>query len=122
MPKKKRTRLLTHRRLVVLEALLLVGALEMAAENRVTSSSLSDEVKVLLVMLLVLGFFGTLLVVVERAAKTGLGATHKTIQALPMPTPRIVVHALVLFALFLAYALVLDLWPSWIPSSLTTAP
>lgn len=99
---------------MVLEALLLVGVLEMAAEDLVVASSYPDEVKIVLIMLLVLGFFGTLIVVVERMAKSGVGVTHKTIQALPIPTPRLVIHALVLFGLFLAYARVLQLWPSWL--------
>ena len=118
MARKNRTRWLTHRRLVLFEALLLVGALEMAAEDRVVASNLPDELKVVFAMLLVLGFFGTLLVIVERIAKTGLGTTHRRIQALPMPTPRLVIHACVLFGLFLAYARVLDLWPSWFPAFL----
>ena len=98
-----------------MEALLFVGALEMAAEDRILASTLPDEAKVLISMLLVLGFFGTLLLVVERVARTSVGATHQTIQALPIPTPRIVVHAAVLVALFLGYAHVLDLWPTWLP-------
>jgi len=49
-------------------------------------------------------------------AKSGLGTTHRTIQSLPIPTPRIFIHALLLFGLFLAYALVLNLWPSWFPA------
>ena len=113
---KKRTRWFTHRRLIVMEALLLIGALEFAAEDRVVASDFPDELKVVSVMVLVLGFFGSLLVVVERLATSGLGKTHRTIQALPIPTPRIFTHALVLFGLFLAYASALDLWPSWFPA------
>lgn len=116
MARKHRARLLTHRRLIVSEALLLVGVLEMAAEDRVVASNFPDELKVVFIMLLVLGFFGSLLIVVERLAKSGLGTTHRTIQALPIPTPRIVIHALLLFGLFLAYAGILDLWPSWFPA------
>ncbi len=116
MAGKKRARWLTHRRLIVLEALLLVGVLEMAAEDRIVASGFPDELKVVFVMLLVLGFFGSLLIVVERAAKSGLGTTHRTIQSLPIPTPRIFIHALLLFGLFLAYARVLNLWPSWFPA------
>ena len=112
---RKRPRLFTHRRLIVMEALLLIGALEFMAEDRVVASDFPDELKVAFVMLLVLGFFGSLLVVVERLAKSGLGTTRRTIQALPIPTPRIFIHALVLFGLFLAYASALDLWPSWFP-------
>ena len=116
MAGKKRTRLFTHRRLIVMEALLLAGAAEFVAEDRVVASDLPDELKVVFVMFLVLGLFGSLLVVVERLAKSGLGKTHRTIQALPIPTPRIFIHALVLFGLFLAYASALDLRPSWFPT------
>jgi hypothetical protein len=100
----------------MLEALLLVGVLEMAAEDRIVASGFSAEIKVVLVMLLVLGFFGSLLIALERFAKSGVGTTHRTIQALPIPTPRIFIHALLLFGLFLAYASVLNLWPSWFPA------
>ncbi len=106
---------LSHRRLVLIEALLLVGALEFELENRVLASDYADELKVVFSMLLVLGFFGSLLFFVERLARTGVGKTHQTIRYLPIPTPRILTHGVVLFGLFLAYARVLDLWPSWVP-------
>ncbi|MCH7824778.1 MAG: hypothetical protein IH849_08250, partial [Acidobacteria bacterium] len=85
---RKRTRLFTYRRLIVMEALLLIGALQFMAEDRVVASDFPDELKVVFIMFLVLGFLGSLLVVVERLAKSGLGTTHRTIQALPIPTPR----------------------------------
>jgi hypothetical protein len=100
----------------MVEALLLVGALEFAAEDLVLASGLTDELKVLFSMLLVLGFFGSLLLFAERFARQGVRTTHRTIQALPLPTPRILIHAVVLGSLFLAYAKVLDLWPPWIPT------
>lgn len=97
----------------MMEALLLVGVLEFAAEDVVLASRLPDELKVVFAMLLVVGFFGSLLLVSERLARTGVRTTHRTIQSLPIPTPRIFIHAAVLAALFLAYAHVLDLWPTW---------
>lgn len=116
MAGKHRARWSTHRRLVVLEALLLVGVLEMAAEDRIVASDFPDELKIAFVMLLVLGFFGSFLVVLERVARSGLGTTHRTIRSLPIPMPRIFIHVLVLLGLFLAYAGVLNLWPSWFPA------
>lgn len=120
MSGRRRGGVLTHRRLVMAEALLLVGALEFAAENAVVASGLPDEWKVIFSMLLVLGFFGSLLLLVERLARSGVRTTHRSIQSLPLPTPRLIIHAVVLFCLFLAYARVLDLWPSWIPSPQTS--
>lgn len=112
---RKSTRWLSHRRLVLLEALLLVGAVDLELENRVLASGFADELKVAFSMLLVLGFFGSFVFLAERVATTGVGKTHQTIRSLPIPTPRILIHGAVLCGLFLAYARVLDLWPSWVP-------
>ena len=69
MSRRKRAGWLPHRRLAMIEGLLLVGALELTAEEYVLASSLPGEAKVAVTMLLVVGFFGSLLLVFERLAK-----------------------------------------------------
>ena len=76
------------------------------------SSTLPGYGKVLFVMLLTVGFFASLLFIVERLTARGVASTHKAVRSLPWPVPRALVHAAMLAALFVAYArmLAIDVW------------
>ena len=107
-----RRRLITHRRMVAIEALLALGALESWAENRMMADShLADPVKALLAMALVVGLFGAVLLIMQRWTQASLSKTHAVVQGLPLPTPVVVVHVGVLVALYFLWCWVLGLSP-----------
>jgi len=99
----------SHRRLLLIELLLLVGLLEDWAERQVLAAELPDAAKVVFSMALVVGLFGGLLLLVEGSLRYGLQRTHDVVQALPLPTPLLLVHSAALFGLAWLWALQLDL-------------
>ena len=112
-PKNALRRLVSHRRLLAMEALLLVNAAVTYAENEFLATNLQNWLKVLVVMALVLGFFGALLVVIEAASKAGLAKTHDMIQKMPFPTPILLVHSCIWLGLFALYVWLYGYWPLW---------
>ena len=110
--RKKGRSWLSHKSLIAVEAVLLAGVVKDLVSDWVKRSSLPGYGKVLFVMALTLGFFAGLLFVVERLTARGVVSTHKAVSALPWPLPRALVHAGMLFALFVAYArmLKIDVW------------
>lgn len=114
----RRRRLFSHTRLVMAEAVLLVGALHAYLEETIEDSeALHPALKVGLLMIVVVGIYGSVILFFERLAQRSLEKTHKVVQALPLPTPFIVVHVLVLVAIYLLYATVFEVklswWPPW---------
>lgn len=87
------------------EAVLLVRLVEEIAEDRiVTFALLPGWARILLVMLLFVGAFGSLFLLMHRAVATRIEHAHDAVQQLPVPTPRFAVHGLILLAIFIAYA------------------
>jgi len=100
----------SHRRLITVEALLGVGLLDRLGRQWIIHDSpLPDSVRVLVLMLLVIGVFGGVLVFLERLAAGSLSRTHEVVQALPLPTPLIFIHAAVFVAMFFLYGWATDL-------------
>jgi hypothetical protein len=97
--------LLSHHRLLVAEAVLLIGLAQMAGKDWLLSQTdLPAPLRVALGMALTLGLFGGLLLVAQRQVQRSLRTTHRVVQRLPIPTPVLGVHALAFLALFGGYA------------------
>ncbi len=97
-------RYLSNRRLISLEAVLLVGLLENFAESYVMGTGFPAPLKSLFIMMLVAGAFGLLMVVVVSATKRSLSQGSKMLQSLPVPTPVLLVHGAVLVGIYWLYA------------------
>jgi hypothetical protein len=105
-------RWLRHRALVTGEAILIVGVVQQLIQERIAGLSLPNWGKVLWVMASTLGALGVALVVVRIIAVKGVAKAHDVVQAIPLPTPTLLIHVLVYGGLFLLYARVWDL-PLW---------
>ena len=97
-------RWLSHKRLVTIEALLVIGACETYLAGLVKESSLANIWKVLFSMALVVGLFGALFLLAQRWTTQGLKRTHGVVQGLPVPTPMLVVHGGVFVVLVFVWA------------------
>lgn len=102
--------LFSHRRLLVSEAVLVLGLVQMVAKDWVLAqTSLPAAVRVGFGMALTLGVFGGLFLVAQRQVQRSLSTTHRVVQRLPLPTPVAAVHAIVCMLLFFGYARYWDL-------------
>src|SRR5262249_45466243 len=99
-----RRRLFSHRGMIAVEAVLVVGILKDLMTAVVKSSHLPNWGKVLFVMALTVGVFGGLVFFVERFTERTVASTHKAVRSLPVALPYWLVHLAVLGALFLLYA------------------
>ena len=103
---------LSHRTLIAVEVVLLVGAANQAFGDWILHRPhLANWGKTLFTMGGVIGAFGVLFAVVSRAATAGVTGTHKAVQSLPLPTPFLLVHLLALGGIFLLYAWIWGFWP-----------
>ncbi|MCO4743832.1 MAG: hypothetical protein KC912_03525 [Proteobacteria bacterium] len=101
----KRRPLLSHRRLLLSETVLVLGLVQMFARDFVlTDANLPAPLRVLFGMALILGLFGGLVFYVQEQVRWSLTTTHKAVQRLPLPTPMVFVHTLVFAVLFWCYA------------------
>jgi hypothetical protein len=105
-------RWLRHRALVTGEAILIVGVVQQLIQERIGSLNLPNWGKVLWVMATTMGALGVALFVVRTIAVRGVAKAHDVVQAIPLPTPTLLIHLLVYGVLFLLYARVWDL-PLW---------
>ncbi len=105
-------RWLRHRALVTGEAILLVGVLQQLIQQHVGTLGLPNWAKVLWVMASTLGALGVALVVVRLILRKGVATAHDMVQAIPLPTPTLLIHLLVYGGLYLLYAKVWEL-PLW---------
>jgi hypothetical protein len=105
-------RWLRHRALVTGEAILLVGVVQQLIQERIGGLSLPNWGKVLWVMASTLGALGVALFAVRIIMVKGVAKAHDVVQAIPLPTPTLLIHFLVYGGLFLLYARVWDL-PLW---------
>lgn len=106
-------RTFSHRRMIAVEALLVVGVLDRLGRRWVIEDApVPNWLKVLILMALVIGIFGGLLLVLQRVMASSLAKTHDVMKALPLPTPLIILHAAAFVGLFFAYAWAaeLDVW------------
>jgi len=105
----RRPRLLSHRGLVAVEALLVCGILKDLFVGMVRTSSLTPAWKVLFVMAVTVGFFGGLFFFVERFTARTVASGHRLARGLPLVLPYWIAHAAILLALFFVYANHLDI-------------
>ena len=103
----------SHRRLLLIEAILLLAGLESWGEAQVLESELPAWLQVLFSMALVVGLFGILLAFAHSMVLAGLKRSHDLVQSIPLPTPVLLVHLSALVALFYFHAWLLDraIWP-----------
>ena len=96
---------LSNKRLISLEAVLLVGFLENYVENLVTQSSFAAPIKTLFIMLLIAGAFGVLMALVISLTKQSLHGAKKAVDALPLPTPFILIHSCAILGIYSLYSM-----------------
>lgn len=97
----RRRPLLSHRNLLAAEVLLVVGLLKGVIEEWVKTADLPAWGKVLFVMASTIGILGSLYWLVEAITSHGVGQAHS---AMHFVFPRLAVHVVVFFALYLVYA------------------
>lgn len=100
---KIKSRLLSNHRLISLETVLLMGLLENAGESMVMQTGWPDPIKTLLIMLLIAGAFGVVMVLLFSATKQLLSRGNKAVQSLPVPTPLLVIHGVLLGGIYWLY-------------------
>lgn len=107
-------RTFSHRRLIAVEALLLVGLLDRLGRQWVIHEAPAPEwLKVIILMALVVGVLGGVLLLLQKGLTSSLSKTHDVVKALPLPTPLVFVHAAAFVGLFFLYAWATGLSP-WI--------
>jgi hypothetical protein len=104
---------LRHRALLAGEVILVVGVIQELIQRQMNHLGLPPYGKVLWIMACTLGVLGVLLLVIQAVIKRSLAKTHQVVQAIPLPVPLLVVHALIYVALFYLYAFVWEqsVWP-----------
>lgn len=104
---------LNHRRLVLLEGVLLLGLAESALQAYVLAETrISEPLRVVLAMALMAGMLGGGALLLHRGLVRSMKAGHEVVQALPLPTPVWLIHPLVLAALVYGFALFWGFDPS----------
>jgi hypothetical protein len=99
----------THRNLIAMEAMLLMGVIKDVIFETVRTSSHANWLKVVFVMAATIGLFGGLFFVIEKVTARGVNQTHQALKRLPFAMPTLVVHVALLFLLFWLYARMLKL-------------
>jgi hypothetical protein len=104
---------LKHRGLLTGEVILVVGVVQELIQRQMNHLGLPPYGKVLWIMACTLGVLGVLLVFVQAAIKRSLAKTHDVVQAIPVPTPLLLVHAAIYVGLFYLYAWMWEqpIWP-----------
>jgi hypothetical protein len=100
----RRPRLLSHRGLVAVEALLVCGIVKDLLVGMVRSSTLAPSWKVLFVMGVTVGFLGGLFFLIQRFTARTVAGGHRLARGLPLVLPYWIAHAAILTALFFVYA------------------
>lgn len=115
--KPRRRGRLNHRRLVLLEGVLLLGLVENALQARVLAEPrIAEPLRVVLAMGLIAGMLGGGALLLHRGLVSSMKTGHDVVQALPLPTPVWLVHPVVLAALIYVYAVFWGLDPTrWLP-------
>ena len=102
--KKPRNRWLSNRRLVSIEAILLVGLLENLIELELDKLPVDQWVKTIMIMLLIAGIFGGVISVITVMTKRSLAKGQNALKTLPLPTPMLLIHSLILGGIYWLYA------------------
>jgi hypothetical protein len=101
---KKGGSFLSHRHLIAIEAMLVLGVIKDVIFDLVKKSGYPNYFKVLLIMAATVGLFGGLFFVIEKLTARGVAGTHQALKQLPVVLPTLIVHVVLLFLLFLLYA------------------
>lgn len=101
--------LLSHRGLIAVEAMLLLGVVKDWIFAVLVKASFPNYIKVLTVMAVTVGLFGGLFLVIEKLTARSVAHTHQAAKRLPVAVPTLAIHATLLFVLFLLYARMLHL-------------
>ena len=102
-------RTFSHKRIVTVEALLLIGLGDRLFKQWLLNeefTTIPPAVKILILMFFVVGVFGSIILTLQRFMAAGLDKGTAVVQAIPLPTPTIVIHVLAFFGLFLLYGFV----------------
>jgi len=105
----KRGGFFSHRGLIAVEAMLVMGIVKDWIFEELRTSHFPNYAKVLFVMATTVGLFGGLFFVIERLTARGVATTHQAARRLPFVLPTTVIHGGLLFVLFLLYARMLRL-------------
>ena len=108
-PRKGARRVLSHGRLVAVEAVLLAAWLKTLLSEAIVASGMQSWVKVLVVMGMTVGLLGGLLLLLESLTREGVKHSHQFLRGLAGGASALWIHAGVLLALFLLYARMLHL-------------
>jgi hypothetical protein len=98
------SRWFSHKGLIAIEAMLVLGLAKDVITSHVKSSDLPSYGKVLFLMAATIGLFGGVYVIVERVSARGVEKAHEVARALPLPFPYWIAHAALLAALYFLYA------------------
>ncbi len=101
--------LFSHRGLIAIEAMLVLGVVKDVIFDRVRTSDLPNYGKVLVIMAATVGLFGGLFFVIERLTARGVANTHQVLKRMPVVLPTLVIHMVLLFLLVLLYARMLKI-------------
>jgi hypothetical protein len=108
-PKGPGLRQRLHRGLIAVEAVLVIGVLKDWIWRQVRVSDLPSWDKVLFAMATTVGLFGGLFLALQGWAARGVSKTHQAARGLPVALPTLLIHAALLFVLFLLYAWMLGI-------------
>lgn len=98
-----------HRTLIAAEAVLVLGVIKDWGWRHVMASSISNWGKVALAMLTTIGLFGGFYLIVQRLMLRSVSKTHDVAKGMPVVLPTLIVHAVLIFVLFLLYARMLGI-------------
>lgn len=93
-----------HRALITAEAVLVLGVAKDWIWRQVLASTLPAWGKVVLAMVTTVGVFGGFYLIAQRLLARGVSSTHKAASGLPVIWPALLVHAVLLYVLYLLYA------------------
>ncbi|MEK7412134.1 MAG: hypothetical protein AAB263_02320 [Planctomycetota bacterium] len=112
MSKRNSGSWLSHRNLLTAETAMLVAVAMQFLQNWVAERpDVPWWLKTLMVMLVNGGLLGGLLLLLNALTRSSLAGAHKVVQAVPLPTPFLAIHIVILGGMFILYAHMWAYWP-----------
>lgn len=103
---------LRHRNLLTAEAALLVAVgLQLLQTSVSTRPDVPWWLKTLLIMAINGGLLGGMLLLVTALTRSSLSGAQRVVQAVPLPTPLLAIHLVILGSMFVLYAHIWEFWP-----------
>lgn len=107
---------LRHRSLLTTEAVLVVAVgMELAQRWVAGCAGVPWWGKTLMVMVVNAGVLGGLLLLLTGFTRRSLSGAHRAVQAVPLPTPLVLIHLAILGGLFALYAWIWGYGPQTLP-------